>query len=144
MKYSRKGHKDRNRHKNRIKRSGQARWIYVIDTNRNISFRQADSFFFFFVCVVSFATIFTLTDQFLQLSSLSLVSFCDYLHFNSLVSATFFTLPVPTSSPSRGGDVAVYVFDINQLSLPTPFFFCFCFHFCLFGPFNCISFHKFS
>ena len=23
-------------------------------------------------------------------------------------------------SPSRGGDVAVYVFDINQLSLPTP------------------------
>ena len=26
-------------------------------------------------------------------------------------------------SPSRGGDVAVYVFDmINQLSLPTPFY----------------------
>ena len=24
-------------------------------------------------------------------------------------------------SPSRGGDVAVYVFDINQPSLPTPF-----------------------
>ena len=24
-------------------------------------------------------------------------------------------------SPSRGGDFAVYVFDINQLSLPTPF-----------------------
>ena len=24
-------------------------------------------------------------------------------------------------SPSRGGDVAVYVFDMNQLSLPTPF-----------------------
>ena len=28
---------------------------------------------------------------------------------------------VPTGSPSRGGDVAVYVFDINELSLPTPF-----------------------
>ena len=28
---------------------------------------------------------------------------------------------VRTSSPSRGGDVAVYVFDINQTSLPTPF-----------------------
>ena len=33
---------------------------------------------------------------------------------------------VPTSSPSRGGDVAVYVFDMcvfdmNQPSLPTPF-----------------------
>ena len=24
-------------------------------------------------------------------------------------------------SPSRGGDVAVYVFDVNQWSLPTPF-----------------------
>ena len=28
---------------------------------------------------------------------------------------------VPTGSPSRGGGVAVYVFDINQPSLPTPF-----------------------
>ena len=31
-----KGHKDRNRHKNRIKRSGQARLVYVKNTNRNI------------------------------------------------------------------------------------------------------------
>ena len=29
---------------------------------------------------------------------------------------------VPTGSPPRGGDVAVYVFDINQPSLPTPFY----------------------
>ena len=29
---------------------------------------------------------------------------------------------VPTGSPSRGGDVAVYVFDINQPSLPFPFY----------------------
>ena len=29
---------------------------------------------------------------------------------------------VPKGSPSRGGDVAVYVFDINQSSLPTPFY----------------------
>ena len=29
---------------------------------------------------------------------------------------------VPTGSPSRGGDVAVYVFDVNQPSLPTPFY----------------------
>ena len=28
---------------------------------------------------------------------------------------------VPAGSPSRSGDVAVYVFDVNQLSLPTPF-----------------------
>ena len=36
-----------------------------------------------------------------------------------------FTLPsprVPVGSPSRGGDVAVYVFDINQPSLPTSFY----------------------
>ena len=29
---------------------------------------------------------------------------------------------VPTGSPSRGGDVALHVFDINQPSLPTPFY----------------------
>ena len=29
---------------------------------------------------------------------------------------------VSMGSPSRGGDVAVYVFDINQPSLPTPFY----------------------
>ena len=30
---------------------------------------------------------------------------------------------VPVGSPSRGGDVALYVFDmINQPSLPTPFY----------------------
>ena len=47
------------------------------------------------------------------------------------------------SSPSRGGDVTVYVFNINQPSLPTPFilFLCLCLSY---GPFNCISFHKFS
>ena len=30
--------------------------------------------------------------------------------------------PVPMGSPSRSGDVAVYVFDINQPSLPTLFY----------------------
>ena len=58
-------------------------------------------------------------------------------------------LPVPTGSPSCGGEVAVYVFDINQLSSPTPF----CsvlvsvsvlFLFSVYCSFNCISFHKFS
>ena len=29
---------------------------------------------------------------------------------------------VLAGSPSRGGDVAVYVFDVNQPSLPTPFY----------------------
>ena len=49
----------------------------------------------------------------------------------------------PAGSPSCGGDVAVHVLDINQPSLPTPFFFCSCVYFCLYCPFNCISFHKF-
>ena len=31
MKYSSKGHKDRNRHKNRIQRSGRARLVYAFD-----------------------------------------------------------------------------------------------------------------
>ena len=51
---------------------------------------------------------------------------------------------VSAGSPSRGGEVVVCVFDINQPSLPTPFLFCSCVCFCLYGPFTCISFHKFS
>ena len=31
-------------------------------------------------------------------------------------------LPLPARSPSRGGDVVVYFSDINQLSVPTPFY----------------------
>ena len=38
-----------------------------------------------------------------------------YHHFSSVF------LVVPMGTPSLGGDVAVYVFDINQPSLPTPF-----------------------
>ena len=52
-------------------------------------------------------------------------------------------LLVPAGSPSHGGDVAVYVFNISQPSLPTPFYsvlVCFC----LYGPLKCISFHIFS
>ena len=36
LQYSWKGHKDRNRHKNRIKRSGQAWLSYLFDINHNI------------------------------------------------------------------------------------------------------------
>ena len=36
IKYSFKGHKNRNRNENRIKRSGQARLVYVKDINCNI------------------------------------------------------------------------------------------------------------
>ena len=44
----------------------------------------------------------------------------------------------------HNGDVAVYVFDVNQPNLPTPFLFCSCVCFYLYGASNCISFHKFS
>ena len=75
-----------------------------------------------------------------------------------------------TGSPSRGGDVVVYVFDINQLSLPTTFYSApvsvsvfmalsavfqpmkspdisplslfFRSYFCLIGPFNYISLYE--
>ena len=50
---------------------------------------------------------------------------------------------VPAGSPSRGGDIKVYVLDINQPSLPTPFILFLCLFFS-YGPFTCISFHKFS
>ena len=44
---------------------------------------------------------------------------------------------VPVGSSSGGGNVAVYVFDVNQPSLPTPFL-CSCAYFRLYGHFNCI------
>ena len=37
------------------------------------------------------------------------------------IGCVFFPI-VPTGSPSRGGDVVVYIFDINQPSLPTSFY----------------------
>ena len=53
-----------------------------------------------------------------------------------------FAKGVPTCSPSRGGDVAGFFFfflDINQPSLPTPFFSCV--YFCLW-PFQLHTFHS--
>ena len=44
---------------------------------------------------------------------------------------------------SRGVDVAVYVWHIPT-ELAHSFLFCSCVYFCLYGLFNCISFHQFS
>ena len=50
-----------------------------------------------------------------------------------------------TGLPTRGGEVVVYVNkDINQPELANSFLVCSCVCFCLYGPFNSISFHKFS
>ena len=44
------------------------------------------------------------------------------VHYSISSSYQYFLLvTVPAGSPSRGGDVVVYVKDINQQSLPTPF-----------------------
>ena len=52
---------------------------------------------------------------------------------------------VPADSPSRGGDAAVYVF-ITETNRACSLLFLFysCVYFCLYGPFNCNSFHTFS
>ena len=50
---------------------------------------------------------------------------CFAFNFTSTSHASpyHFNFSLCTSgSPSRGGDVAIYVFDINQLSLPTHFY----------------------
>ena len=39
---------------------------------------------------------------------------------DNLRQIEFKNIQVPPGSPSRGGDGAVYVFNINQPSLPTP------------------------
>ena len=46
----------------------------------------------------------------------------EYACMHTCNRLTVFTVEqIPTGSPSRGGDAAVYVFDVNQLSLTTPF-----------------------
>ena len=63
------------------------------------------------------------------------------------ITPHFWTRPMqqsPAGSPSRGGDVAVYVFDRNQPSFSTPFYSVFVSTSLSYGPFSCISFLKFS
>ena len=43
------------------------------------------------------------------------------IRFDHLTSPLLLILSVPMGSPSCGGDVVGYVFDIKQPSLPTPF-----------------------
>ena len=50
---------------------------------------------------------------------------------------------VPAGWPSRGGDVTDHVWH-KSTELAHSFLFCSCVYFCSYGPFNCISFHKFS
>ena len=65
-----------------------------------------------------------------------------FLTLSFSLSSCFFLLltpfRVPAGSP-RGGDVTVDAPDMNQPSLPPPFWFCSRVCFCLYSPFNCIS-----
>ena len=61
-----------------------------------------------------------------------------------LFRRNFTSYVVPAGTPSRGGDVMVYVTDTKLTKLAHSFLFCSCVCFCLYGPFNSISFHKFS
>ena len=42
--------------------------------------------------------------------------------FHALCDLWYCLQTVPAGSPSRGGNVAVYVFDMNQSSFPIPFY----------------------
>ena len=71
---------------------------------------------------------------------------CDvaYLLHQRCKSWEFANRVVPAGSPALGGDVAFQVFWHKPTELAHPCLFCSCDYFCLYGPFNCISFHKFS
>ena len=45
-----------------------------------------------------------------------------YFCLSCFIHLSLFPPNVSAVSPSRGGDVVVYVFDINQPSLPTPLY----------------------
>ena len=69
-----------------------------------------------------------------------------YCTFCLSLSQSLMWLPhvrVPVGSPSPGGDVTVCVRH-KPTELAHSFLFSSCVYFCLYGPFNCISFHKFS
>ena len=57
---------------------------------------------------------------------------------------TYEQVPLSKRSPRARLLVVRFMSDINQPSLPHSFSFCSCVYFCLYGPFNCNSFHKFS
>ena len=61
-----------------------------------------------------------------------------------LVLSTAYLFMKVSLSPSLRAHLHVvgmlrFMSDISQPSLPTPFYFCSCVYFCLYGPFNCIS-----
>ena len=65
------------------------------------------------------------------------------LAISQLMTVVMTYFKVPAGSPSHGGDVMVYVWH-KPTKLAHSFLFCSCVCFCLYGLFNCISFHKFS
>ena len=82
-------------------------------------------------CIASLA--WRMPGHFLRKNTSNKFDFCCYCYHR----------PVPAGSPSRGGDVTVYIWH-KPTERAHPFLFYSCVYFCLYGPFNCISFHKLS
>ena len=66
------------------------------------------------------------SDDFVNTCSVSAVSLSNGNHSDDFVNTCSVIAVllgnVPSGTPSRGSDVAVYVYDINLPSLPTPFY----------------------
>ena len=88
---------------------------------------QPSVFFFFLVIFIALIT---------------LMYFCDS-HSHNAYHQSCLSFVVPAGSFSHGRDVTVYVWH-TPTELAHSFLFYSCVCFCLYGPFNCISFHKFS
>ena len=105
---------------------------------------------FFFALCMHLLMLFSTSLYFSDPSGSNLV-FLSFSHFVTQVSDPGFffsrclpkiSLPcVPAGSPSRGGDVAVYVLDINHRACPFLFILFLCFY--LYGLLTCILIHKF-
>ena len=72
------------------------------------------------------------------------ILFCIPCSAMSVPPVWFSSVSVPEGSPSRGGDVVVYVKGNTPTELVYSLLFRPYVFFCLYGPFNCISYHKFS
>ena len=77
------------------------------------------------------------------------LSQCHYQHRHPSFWLYCISLSLSPPPPPRAhlpvvGMLGFLSFDTNQPSLPTPFYSALGVYFCLYGPFNCISFHKFS
>ena len=102
------------------------------------------------ICILNILILYSTLHLYKKVSSniyqpARLFPFCIFFCFVLKLYCLFppFLIEVPIGSPSRGGDIMVYVWH-KPTELAHSLLFCSCVYFCLNGPFNCISFRKFS